>query len=153
MHMSLCLSLCVQLSPTFNAEVHLKTTNQSPVLMIIGVSFISAEITHSKYHLSSNGCKFLHGQVCFKTDTSSSDFIPPFLPPTPPHPIWAAGGGNMVWRFIGEKEEGQRSLLSGQASWERALEADVEAGKLTTEGGMCCGAVKGTGIGESVCAC
>lgn len=54
---------------------------------------------------------------------------------------------------MGEKEEGQRSLLSGQISWERALEADVGAGKLTREGGMWCGAVKGTGIGESVCAC
>lgn len=54
---------------------------------------------------------------------------------------------------MGEKEEGQRSLLSGQISWERALETDVGAGKLTREGGMWCGAAKGTGIGESLCAC
>jgi len=55
--------------------------------------------------------------------------------------------------FTRENQRGQRSLLSGQASWERALEADVGAGKLTREGGMWCRAVKGTGIGESVCAC
>lgn len=53
----------------------------------------------------------------------------------------------------GRRRRGQRSLLSGQASWEKALEADVKAGKLTWEGGMWCRAVKATGIGESVCAC
>lgn len=54
------------------------------------------------------------------------------------------------------REETQGSKVT--AKWVEQLgksvtEAKAGAGKLTREGRMWCGAVKGTGIGESVCAC
>lgn len=40
-----------------------------------------------------------------------------------------------VGGFMREKKEGQRSPLSGKASWERRLQADVGAEKPTNECG------------------